>query len=118
MAFCRLNNTGGATRPYGNLNSIITVGFNILNLGDAVGFYLNHSDRNGDTTICKNSRHAALAADYTNRHFSNLSVYGAFTRYGRPLQSVTHPVDQTEPSTVWLGVLAKTNLNFYARSQI
>src|SRR5690606_8456940 len=45
MTFCRLNNTGGATRPYGNLNSTITVGFYILNLGDAVGLYLNHSDR-------------------------------------------------------------------------
>src|SRR5690606_26673125 len=88
-------NTGGATSTNSNLHSRVTISIYAFNLSDAVRFNLNHGDRNGNTIIGKYTSHTAFAADNTNRHFTNLLVYGAFTRYGRPFQSVTqfgHPV--------------------------
>src|SRR5690625_7984459 len=86
MAGKGTTDAGGTTRPYGNLHSRVTIGFYILDLGDAIGGNLNHRNRNGNTIIGKYTSHTALAADNTNRHVANLSVYGAFTRYGRPFQ--------------------------------
>src|SRR5690606_19202009 len=45
-------------------------------------------------------------------------VYGAFTRYGRPFQSVTHSRHPMRRELNIYYLLTKTNLNFNARSQI
>src|SRR5690606_27572003 len=73
------SNAGGTTRTHSYLHSRVTIGFDILDLGDAVRINLNHRNRNGNTIIGKYASHTALAADNTNRHFTNLySVRGFY----------------------------------------
>src|SRR5690606_36170154 len=53
-----LGHAGRAARTYGYLQSTIAVAIDGLHLGDAVGFNLDHGDRNGCAFLGEDARHA------------------------------------------------------------
>src|SRR5690606_35336493 len=117
-----LDYTRGTTLTNSYLNCTIAINVDAFDLSNAIRGNLNHRYRNGLTIRGENAGHTAFATDYANRHFFNLMVYGAVTRYGRPFQSVT----------LYLGLaprfllarlsrqaeLTETNLNFNTSRQI
>ncbi len=58
----------GLAVAYGDLHRAVTVGFRSLDLGDAVGQRLDHGDRDRFAGVREDARHAALAANETDRH--------------------------------------------------
>src|SRR5690606_10890060 len=78
-----LGNFGCLAGTGSDLNSTIAVAIFGFDVSNAIGLNLNHRHRNGNTVVIENAGHASLAADQSNSHCLNLTVYGALTLYGR-----------------------------------
>ncbi len=65
-----------------DLNSTVAVSFWSLDLSHSIRSDFYHRNRYGQSSFSENAGHAALSTDQSNRHFINLIVYGAETRYG------------------------------------
>ena len=58
----------GLAVAHGDLDGAVAVGFRSLDLGDAVGQSLDHRHRDRLAGVREDARHAALAANETDRH--------------------------------------------------